>query len=88
MFTVRWKRSALNELATRWIQADSAMRQAITAATNQIDEELQQDPESKGESRGDAERIWFVFPLGIRFEADQQHLIVRVLHVWSYQRRA
>jgi hypothetical protein len=34
MFTVRWKRSALNELAALWTQADSAMRQAINAATN------------------------------------------------------
>jgi len=87
MFTVRWTRSALNELATLWTQADSALRQAITAATNQIDQELQQDPESKGESREGNERILFVFPLGIRYEVDRQRSIVRVLHVWSYRRR-
>ena len=87
MFTVRWKRSAANELATLWIQADSAMRQAITAATNHIDQKLQREPERQGESRGDQERIWFVFPLGIRFEVDKKKSIVRVLHLWSFQRR-
>src|SRR4051812_32671572 len=46
------------------------MRQAITAAAHQIDQGLRGDPESKGESRGGADRVWFVFPLGIRFEVD------------------
>ena len=87
MFTVSWKRSALNELATLWTQAGSAWRRAITAATNRIDQELRQEPESKGESRGGDERIYFVFPLGIRFELDRSLTIVRVLHVWSYRRK-
>jgi hypothetical protein len=87
MFTVRWKRSALDELAALWSSADSVMRQAITTATNQIDLGLQHDPIEKGESRGSEQRIWFMFPLGIRFEVDRQQSSVRVLHVWSYRRR-
>ncbi len=87
MVTVRWKQSALNELATLGTQADSAMRQAITVATNHIDEELQQDPVNKGESGEGSVRILLVFPLGVRFEVDKQNSIVRVLHVWSYRRR-
>lgn len=87
MFTVRWKRSALNELATLWTQADSAMRQAITTANNRIDRELQHDPENRGESRGVGGRIYFEFPLGIRFEVDRQQSLVHILHVWSFRRR-
>jgi hypothetical protein len=87
MFTVRWKRSALNELATLWTQADSVMRQAITTATSRIDQELQHHPETRGESRGVQDRIYFEFPLGIRFEVDRQQSIVHVLHVWSFRKR-
>lgn len=87
MFTVRWKRSALNELAALWTQADSTMRQAITAATNRIDQELQHDPENQSESRGGGERVYFEFPLGIRFEVDRQESLVHVLHVWSFRKR-
>lgn len=87
MFTVRWTRSALNELAALWTQANSDLRQAITAATNQIDHALQQDPDGQGESRSEEERIWFVFPLGIRYEVDDQRNIVRVLQAWNQRRR-
>jgi hypothetical protein len=87
MSTVRWVRSALNELAALWIQGDSAMRQAITAAAHRIDQELQRDPENTGESRGGEERVAFVFPLGVRFEVDKEHSVVRVLQVWSWSRR-
>lgn len=87
MFTVRWKRSATNELAALWTQGDTAFRQAITAVTNQVDHDLQRTPETTGESRGGSQRIWFVFPLGVRFEVDRQQRIVRILHVWSYRRR-
>ena len=87
MFKVRWALSARNELAQTWIAADSAMRQAITAASNQIDQSLQWNPQSQGESRGGRDRIWFVFPLAIRFEIIEEKKVVRVLHVWSYVRR-
>jgi hypothetical protein len=87
MFTVRWVRSAQNELATVWTQADSAMRQAITFSVHQIDQELQRDPENIGESRAGNERIFFLFPLGIRFEVNKDEFVVRVLHAWSYRRR-
>jgi ADP-ribosylglycohydrolase len=87
MFTVRWKRSALDELTRLWMLADSTMRQAITAATNEIDQGLKQEPAGKGESRDGNDRVWFVFPLGIRFEVNHEKAIVRVLQVWVYQRR-
>jgi hypothetical protein len=87
MFSVRWKRSALDELTRLWTAADSAFRKAITGATNEIDHLLARDPEGFGESREGAERIGYVFPLGVRVEVDQTNRIVRVLQVWSYRRR-
>jgi hypothetical protein len=87
MFTVRWKRSASNELADLWTRGDSATRQAITEATDRIDRALARDPENQGESRQPGVRVFFEFPLGVRFEIDAEHSIVRVLQVWSYRRR-
>jgi hypothetical protein len=86
MFTVRWKKSALNELAALWVQADAGMRKAITDATLAVDQGLRQDPNHKGESRVGEERVWFVFPLGVLFETEEAS-VVRVLHVWVYRRR-
>jgi hypothetical protein len=88
MFTVRWKRSALNELTTLWTQADSATRQAITAASHRIEQTLRQDPEGVGESRTGNLQVWFVFPLGVRFVVDPQQSVVRIVHVWTYRRRS
>jgi hypothetical protein len=63
------------------------MRKAITAATYQIENDLKESPEDEGESRGDDERVVFAFPLGINFRVYPEQFIVRVRHVWTYQRR-
>jgi hypothetical protein len=63
------------------------MRRAITTATHRIDEELRHDPENQGESRSSQERVYFEFPLGIRFEIDRQQSLVHVLQVWSFRKR-
>jgi len=52
MFRVRWEETALNELASAWTQANSALRKAITAATNLIDPQLRKAHHQQGESRG------------------------------------
>jgi hypothetical protein len=85
MFTVRWKRSALNELADLWVKADSAVRQSITAASQGIDQQLKDDPENQGESRSGDLRIFFLAPLGITYEVDNQTSTVYVLHVWLFR---
>jgi len=86
MFRVRWIQTALDELATAWMQADSASRQDITIAADAIDHELQTNPQNKGESRTEGERIFFVSPLGVLFEVDTAASIVWVLHVWNIRR--
>ncbi len=84
MFRVRWKRSALNELAALWTAADSQGRRAITAATDLIDRLLSADPANEGESRPNGRRILHVPPLGILFRVDAAQNAVRVLQVWRY----
>ena len=87
MFTVRWRRSALNELASLWTAADSARRQAITTASRAIDLELQRDPQEKGESRPEGRRILLIPPLGVTFRVDVSRSVVWVLHVWQFRER-
>jgi hypothetical protein len=63
----------------------AADRQAITQAANQIDEELQTDPEDCGESRDLGRRVLIVPPLGILFRVDAHARIVYVLSVWRFR---
>ncbi len=84
MFTVRRKRSALNELADLWMRANSEQRRSISAATQTIDELLQVDPSNQGESRPLGRRILFAAPLGILFKVHHQQSSVRVLQVWQF----
>ncbi len=87
MFTVRWRRSALNELAAIWTDADSRQRRDITDASQRIDRLLHREPEQQGESRPRGRRILFVSPLGITFYVDRQAALVSVLHVWRFRQR-
>ena len=76
MFRVEWLQAARDGLARLWLQADSALRQAITAAAHTIDEQLQDDPLGVGESRTGNDRVLFVPPLGIRYEVDSTNNFV------------
>ncbi len=87
MFSVRWEDLALNQLTTLWTAADSALRQAITAATSQIDQQLQTDPLGHSESRPGGRRILFRAPLGILFGIEAEGHTVSVLRVWLFHKR-
>jgi hypothetical protein len=87
MFQVEWIQEALDDLARLWMQADSDLRQAITAATQALDQELRTDPFRQGESRGDDERVLFAYPLAIQVEVDLRRRRIWVLHVWRFRRR-
>jgi hypothetical protein len=67
MFRVEWLESALDELTTVWMQAESSLRPAITAATHQIDQQLRADPIGCSESRSGETRVLFEKPLGVNF---------------------
>jgi hypothetical protein len=87
MFSVRWEETALNQLATIWTAADSALRKTITATTSQIDQQLQTDPLGPSESRPGGRRILFLSPLGILFRIEADGHTVSVLRVWLFRRR-
>ncbi len=87
MFRVEWLQSALDDLASVWVQADSALRQAITVATHLIDPQLRKNPNQQGESREEGKRVLFIPPLGISFEVDSQQRLVSIAHVWSFRPR-
>lgn len=83
MSDVRWTKSALEELATAWVEADSTSREAISAAAAKIDELLAASPQEFGESREGNRRIGFVPPLGVAFSVDTKGHVAKVLHVWT-----
>jgi hypothetical protein len=87
MFRVRWEASAVQELTTSWIEADSPTRKAITAASYLIDQRLQSDPYGAGESRPGGRRIDFIYPLGFLFQIEEDEETVSVLHVWRVRPR-
>ncbi|MBY0526536.1 MAG: hypothetical protein K2R98_24285 [Gemmataceae bacterium] len=87
MFRVEWLQTAIDDLAAIWVQADSNLRQAITNASHQIDQQLSSDPFGPSESRSEGRRILFVFPLGISFRMESDEQTVTVLHVWQFGRR-
>ena len=82
MYTVRWKRTALDQLTELWL--DAADRKRINAAVDEIDRLLAADPHEAGESRSDEIRILFCQPLGAFFEVDDGKREVQVLRVWSF----
>lgn len=87
IFFVVWTQAALNELADLWVRGDSILRKQITAAANAIDEELKLKPDEKGESRGNDDRVFFVYPLGVQFDIDHSRSTVRVFHLWDIRRK-
>jgi hypothetical protein len=82
-FTVVWKPTAKNELATLWINAKD--RNRIRLATDKIDALLKWNPSSKGELRSGSSRILFVSPLAVDFEVLTEDRIVNVLAVWAVE---
>lgn len=79
MFTVTWKRKALDELADLWNNADD--RNAVAAASDIVDERLGRDPLGFGESRDSGERLAYHGPLAVYFRVDSQRRIVSVLSI-------
>jgi hypothetical protein len=81
MFDVEWIEAAVNRLASAWVQADSAARDAITTASHQIDDILAADPVHAGESRDANRRIIIADPLAAVYEIDHERKVVSVVDV-------
>jgi plasmid stabilization system protein ParE len=87
MFRVRWERRALDELTRQWTLADSAGRQAITAASHAVDQRLRANPRQEGESREKGRRITFVPPLAVVFRVESDGETVSVLELRVFRRQ-
>lgn len=84
-FRVEWIDTALKELASMWLAANSRTRKRITKAAHEIDLQLAQDPLQVGESRPRGRRVLFEAPLGVTYRVDNG--VVTVLHVWRFRER-
>jgi hypothetical protein len=78
IYTVGWKQTALNALADLYLNATD--KQAVTAASNRIDQELRRDAHKKGQAFND-ERLLRVPPLAVVFVVDPGDCKVTVLQV-------
>ena len=87
MYTVGWVRSALNDLADIWNQADAGDRAAISSAANRIDRILNRTPNDQGESRPKGRRVLIESPLVVIFEIVEQDRFVKVLQVRRRKKR-
>jgi hypothetical protein len=85
MFSIFRDQSAMTSLKEAWEQAEPEAQNAILRATRQLDQELQQDPTTKGESRDGATRVLFEAPLAVLFVVDEERKLVRVLRAWHYR---
>jgi hypothetical protein len=82
---VEWLQSALNELAAIWLQAASALRREITAASNALESRLKTDPYDGSQPYSAGRRILFVPPLGVTFRIETHRQTVTVVHTWFFQ---
>jgi len=83
-FRVVWKQGAEHELTRLWL--GSRFRSDLTDAASTIDEDLQRNPVTAGESRDGSLRILFVPPLAVLFEVEVAARLVVVVHVWRVRR--
>jgi hypothetical protein len=87
MYRVAWLEAAVAQVAEAWVDADSSLRAAITAAANEIDATLREAPYDTGESRSEGRRLLIVPPLGAVFHIDAQRRTVVILRAWVFRRR-
>jgi len=77
---VSWLPMAEQTLIDLWINAPD--RQAVTAAADQIDHDLEHHPLQAGESRDGGTRIHIVPPLAVLYDVDPANKTVTVWAVW------
>lgn len=79
-WTVAWRRSARNQLAAMWVDAE--FRAEMTEAANRIDYLLANNPLGVGESRDQDRYILIELPLAVLFKIKPSEHKVVVTRVW------
>ena len=80
IYTVTWSQRALAKLAQIWL--DASDRNAVTAASYEIDNILRDDPDLVGRPRYDTVRGFSYPPLGVEFEVIEADRTVIEINVW------
>jgi hypothetical protein len=81
-YEVVWKEDAEEELAAIWnVTVD---REAVTAATDEIDRRLKRDAAFLGESREESFRVFVIEPIGVEFQVFDAPPRVLVVRVWRF----
>ena len=81
-YTAHWTNAALDELAEEYLAAPD--RNAVTAASHQLEQEVAADPHGRGiPRRGGPGYMAAEPPLCIEYEVIEADKTVRILHVWS-----
>jgi plasmid stabilization system protein ParE len=81
-FTVIWTDGALNELTQIWLDAGPGPgREAVTAASNAVDEYLAVDPQTRGRPTEEGLRELDIPPLSVLFTVSEEDRTARVVIV-------
>ncbi len=78
-FTVVWVQSALEELADLWTEAHDSL--AITTAAQAVDNELSENPGSKGTEVAEGLRALVIPPIRILYSVDESKSVVEVAKI-------
>jgi hypothetical protein len=78
-YTVAWVKSAQDELAELWLAAED--RAAVTAAADEIDDELSVEAQSRGVELSEGLRALFCAPLRVIFTVRENDRVAEVLRV-------
>jgi hypothetical protein len=81
-WTVTYRPSARDELATIWM--DATDRNAVSVAAEELEAHLKNDPLRAGESRGGKRRLLIEPPLALDYEADFDDMLVTVIRVLKW----
>jgi hypothetical protein len=81
-WTVIWRPSTENDLASLWLSAPD--QDSLTADANAIDQELARNPLAAGEARSGTSRILIEPPLAVEYDVIVDDHKVVVCHVWRW----
>jgi hypothetical protein len=80
IYRISWDRDAYRILEEIWDEQRD--HNALVRALDEIHNQLTEDAEQKGESRGRGRRVFLAPPLGILFQAQPRLGEVLIIRVW------
>ncbi len=78
-YTIVWRPSAVDQLLALWLETSD--RQGLTAAADEIDPTLQNDPILRGETLAGSIRILLIEPLQVAYRVLEEDRTVVILSI-------